>query len=156
PQYKGDAAMIMGVSNQEAVIKTAQQPIDLYDFYLPPTDRTPVRFMASPHQWMIAKATKALDGSLDAVTWISQPALQQKYFAALGEPATSGAEPNEKDWPRSAKWARVMGKTTDTYPPSDQAMYEELMGGYFEVQDGVVAGRITPENGAKQMQQKAT
>jgi raffinose/stachyose/melibiose transport system substrate-binding protein len=46
-------------------------------------------------------------------------------------------------------------KQTEFYPPTDQAFYKELMDGFFEVQDGIVAGQVTPEDGAKTMQQKA-
>jgi len=156
PWYKGDAAMYFGTNTVEAVIKTAEQDIAKYDFYLPPTGHTPLRFSAYPHQLMIAQATGSIDTSLDFINWISQPPIQQKYFAALGATATVGARPPADEWPRSVKWLEVLEKQKDVYPPTDQAFYKELMDGFFEVQDGIVAGQVTPEDGAKQMQAKAT
>ena len=155
PWYKGDAAMVFGTSGQEAVIKTAEQDIAKYDFYLPPTGHTPLRISGFPHQLMIAQATQVPDAALEFVNWISQPPIQQKYFAALGATATVGARPDATEWPRSVKWLDILEKQKDIYPPTDQAFYKELMDGFFEVQDGIVAGQITPENGAKQMQAKA-
>jgi raffinose/stachyose/melibiose transport system substrate-binding protein len=49
----------------------------------------------------------------------------------------------------------ILEKAKDVYPPKDQAFYKELMDGFFEIQDGIVAGQITPEDGAKRMQQKS-
>src|SRR3712207_6364945 len=48
PWYKGDAAMIFGTSTQEAVIKTAEQDISKYDFFLPPTGPHPVPLHGLP------------------------------------------------------------------------------------------------------------
>jgi raffinose/stachyose/melibiose transport system substrate-binding protein len=155
PWYKGDAAMIFGTSTQEAVIKTAEQDIQKYDFFLPPTGQTPFRFGAYPHQLMVAQVSPVVEPVLDLATWISQPDVQKKYFAAFGSTATIGARPDEKEWARSVKWLDILEKQKDVYPPTDQAFYKELMDGYFEVQDGIVAGQITPEDGAKRMQQKA-
>ena len=54
--------------------------------------------------------------------------------------------------PRSVKWLDILEKQKDIYPPTDQAFHKELMDGFFEVQDGIVAGQVTPEDGAKRMQ----
>ncbi len=154
PWYKGDAAMTFQTSATEATIKTADQDTSKYDFYLPPTDQTPMRISGYPHQLMIAQASKGTEQAADFINWLSQPAIQSKYFTALGATATIGAEPDPKTWPLSAKWLKML-ETVKVYPPNDQAFYKELMDGYFEVQDGIVAGKVTPEDGAKQMQQKA-
>ena len=155
PWYKGDAAMVFGTSTQEAVIKTAEQDIQKYDFFLPPTGHTPFRFTVYPHQLMVAQVSSVVEPSLDLVHWMSQPDIQKKYFAAFGSTATVGARPDPAEWPRSVKWLDILEQQKDFYPPTDQAFYKELMDGFFEIQDGIVAGQITPENGAKQMQAKA-
>ena len=155
PWYKGDAAMIFGTSTSEAVIKTAEQDITRYDFFIPPTGHTPLRFGAYPHQLMVAQVSPVIEPVLDLATWISQPDIQKKYFAAFGATATVGARPDEKEFPRSVKWLDILEKQKDIYPPTDQAFYKELMDGFFEVQDGIVAGQVTPEDGAKRMAQKA-
>lgn len=155
PWYKGDAAMTFQTSATEATIKTADQDVQQYDFYLPPTEKTPMRMSGYPHQLMVARASKGLDAAADMINWMSQPAIQSKYFTALGATATVGAEPDPKTWPLSAKWAKTL-ESVKVYPPNDQAFYKELMDGYFEVQDGIVAGQISPEDGAKKMQEKAT
>ena len=51
--------------------------------------------------------------------------------------------------------ARVHPDRRATYPPTDQAFVKELMDGFFEVQDSIVARKLTPEEGATLMQQRA-
>ena len=39
-----------------------------------------------------------------------------------------------------------------TYTITDQALEKELMDTFFAIQDGIIAGRYTPEEGAREMQ----
>ena len=63
--------------------------------------------------------------------------------------------PDCNEWPLSCKWREIILSAKDTYPPTDQAFVKELMDGFFEVQDNIVAKKLTPEEGATLMQQRA-
>ena len=61
PWYRGDAAMVFEGDWMEAVIKTDEQDIANFDFFLAPTGHTPLRFSAFPEQIMIASASPHKD-----------------------------------------------------------------------------------------------
>jgi len=69
--------------------------------------------------------------------------------------ATVGVNPDCNEWPLSCEWREYILTADATYPPTDQAFYKELMDGFFEVQDAIVAKQMTPEEGAALMQQRA-
>jgi raffinose/stachyose/melibiose transport system substrate-binding protein len=56
--------------------------------------------------------------------------------------------------PLTRSWREYILSAESTYPPTDQAFVNELMDGFFEVQDGIVAKEMTPAEGAALMQQR--
>lgn len=155
PWYKGEAALILEGVWYEGVLKTDEQDGSLYDFYLPPTDHEPVRFSAFPEQFMISKGSKHPDEAAALVDWLIRPENQQKHIQELGTNSpTIGVQLDCEEWPLTCKWQQILLTSTDTYPPTDQAFVKELMDGFFEVQDNIVAGNLTPEEGAKLFQQR--
>ncbi|MCL6430036.1 MAG: extracellular solute-binding protein, partial [Anaerolineae bacterium] len=154
PWYKGEAAMILEGIWMEGVIKGDQQDLGKFDFFLPPTDHEPLRYSAFPEQTMIAKASKHPDETALLLNYLSVPETQKRHLDLFVNSATAGVTPNCDEWPLTCRWREIVLTSRDTYPPTDQAFVKELMDGYFEVQDGVVAGKLTPEEAAKTLQQR--
>ena len=60
--------------------------------------------------------------------------------------------PDKEALPRTYKWRSQLELLQDVYPPTDQVFEPELMHVWFEIQDGVALGNITPEDAAVRMQ----
>ncbi len=155
PWYKGEAALILEGVWYDGVLKSDEQDRTKFDFYLPPTDHDPVRFSTFPEQWMISKGSANPDAAAKLIDFISRADLQKKYPDVFVNSATIGVNPDCTEWALTCKWRDLILGAKDTYPPTDQAFEKELMDGFFEVQDGIVAKKYTPEEGAKLMQQRA-
>lgn len=156
PFFAGEAGLVLEGVWYEGVLKNNEQNVADYDFYLPPTDHEPLRFHAFPEQWMIPAGAANPDAAALFIDFITSPEVQKQFpINDFANSATIGVNPDCNEWPLSCKWREIILSATDTYPPTDQAFVKELMDGFFEVQDAIVAKRLTPEEGARLMQQRA-
>jgi raffinose/stachyose/melibiose transport system substrate-binding protein len=156
PFFAGEAGLVLEGVWYEGVLKTNEQNVADYDFYLPPTDHEPLRFSAFPEQWMIPSGAANPDAAALFIDFITSPEVQTQFpINDFANSATVGVNPDCNEWPLSCKWREILLTAEDTYPPTDQAFVKELMDGFFEVQDAIVAKRLTPEEGARLMQQRA-
>ena len=155
PVYLGEAAMMPEGDWMEAVIKTDEQPVSRFDFFLPPTDHEPLRYSAFAEQLMIPANARHADATEAFVAWTSLPETQAQFPEAFVGSATAATKPDCADWPRTCKWRALIGSSRRTYLPTDQEFPKELMDSFFEVQDGVIAGNLSPAAGASLMQQRA-
>jgi raffinose/stachyose/melibiose transport system substrate-binding protein len=155
PWYQGEAAMILEGIWYERNLKDDEQDLANFDFFLPPTEHEPLRYSAFPEQLMIAKDSKHPDEAAAFINFWVNPETQQKYVELIGaRTAVAGIKPDCEEWPLTCKWRDILSTSQEVYPPTDQAFVKELMDGFFEVQDNIVAGKLTPEEGAKLMQQR--
>jgi raffinose/stachyose/melibiose transport system substrate-binding protein len=155
PVYLGKAAMIIEGDWFEPVVRGDGQSSENLDFFILPTGHEPVRFSAFPQQWMIPVGSKKPDAAAQFIDWITRPDVQKQHPTAFVATAVVGVQPDCKVWPRSCEWRELITGDSKTYPPTDQAFTKELMDSFFEVQDGIIAGRLAPADGAKLMQQRA-
>lgn len=155
PVYLGDAAMIIEGDWFEFVVRGDKQSTANLDFFVPPTGHTPLRYSAFPQQWMIPAKAKNPEASAHFINFITAQTTAKQFPQAYTASATVGVEPDCKEWPITCKWRQIITTSRDIYPPTDQAFTKELMDGFFEVQSGIIAGRISPADGGKQMQAKA-
>lgn len=155
PVYVGDAAMIIEGDWFEGTVRGDKQKTDNLDFFLPPTGHTPQRYSAFPQQWMIPAKAKNPELSAQFVDFIIRADNQKLAPEAFVASATVGVEPDCAVWPITCKWRKIITGESQIFPPTDQAFRKELMDGFFEVQANIIAGKTTPEAGAKQMQEKA-
>jgi raffinose/stachyose/melibiose transport system substrate-binding protein len=156
PFFAGDAGLVLEGDWYEGVLKNNEQDVANYSFYLPPTDHDPVRFSTFPEQWMIPADAANPDAAALFIDFITDAETQQANFINdFTASATVGVNPDCTEWPLSCEWRDVILSASDTYPPTDQAFVKELMDDFFEVQDSIVAKRLTPEEGAALMQQRA-
>jgi raffinose/stachyose/melibiose transport system substrate-binding protein len=153
PWYQGAAAMVFEGDWMEGVIKGDEQDHTNYSFFLPPTEHDPLRYSAFPEQIMIAAASERADAAAEFINWWISPETQSTYFLELGgSSATANVFPDEAEWPSLYKWRQTLESSKATYPPTDQSFEVELYESFFEVQDLVIAGQLSPTEGAKEMQ----
>jgi len=126
---------------------------DVVGFFAPPTDQKPLRMDGFAEQFMISKQSKNADAVAKFVNWWLQPANQKKYYAANGSSTTKGGIPSENANPLAVEYADLIAGN-DTYTIMDQAFPAEFMSTtYFRLQSEVAAGKTSPADAAKQMQQ---
>lgn len=152
PFYQGQAAMVFEGNWLGPVMTDLGLDLALFDFFAPPTDRDPVRISAFPHQVLIAQVSPNADAAAAFLDWYIQPETQQKYFDVAGSTPTIDAVPADDAY--AQHWQELL-QENGTYPPTDQVFDAELMGQFFAVQDGIITGDLTPEEGAAQMEQAA-
>jgi raffinose/stachyose/melibiose transport system substrate-binding protein len=104
---------------------------------------------------MITSASKNPDVGAKFIDFITAKETQEKFPAPFAGTATVGIKPDCATSPHDCKWVEILGSDRQTYGLSDQAYTKELADIFFEVQDGVVAGRYSPEDAAKAMQTKS-
>jgi raffinose/stachyose/melibiose transport system substrate-binding protein len=156
PWYQGAAAMVFEGDWMERSIKSDEQDIAKFDFFLPPTGHEPLRYSAFPEQIMIAKTSLHPDAAAEFIDWWISPEVQTKFLQELGGvTATIGVAADPNEWPLLHKWNQILESNRATYPPTDTVFEKELMDAFFEVQDGVIAGQFSPEEGATLMQERA-
>lgn len=155
PVYSGKAAMTIEGGWLEGALVANEQNLANYDFFLPPTDQEPRRYPAFPEQWMIPAASKKPELAARFIDFITAKDTQMAMPGPFAGTATVGVKGDCAVTPHDCKWVEVLGSDRQTYGLTDQAFVKELADGFFEIQDGVVAGRITPADAAKQMQVKA-
>ena len=155
PMYRGKALMVLEGSWMETVFKQDEQDVYNFDFFIHPTDREPVRISAFPEQFTINAQSKHKDEAAELINWFVQPEIQNRMLGkAMTSTGTIGVAPDKKELPRTYKWRKVLEEVRDVFPPTDQAFTPELMHFYFEIQDSLVTGTVTPEEGAKKMQER--
>lgn len=152
PMFLGDAAMVYEGGWFEGVLAADQQDSSNFDFFLPPTASG--RYHAFPEQWMIAANAKNPAGAAKFIDFITDGDVQAKYPDTFSGSATIGVKPDCAVAPHGCKWVDVLNSPAGTYPPTDQAFSKELIDGFFEAQDAVVAGRMTGAEAAKLIQQR--
>ena len=121
---------------------------------LPPTDQEPLRFSTFPEQWMIPAGAAHPDEAAMFIDYITSAATQAEFPDISANSATIGVNPDCDEWPLTCRWREYILGAESTYPPTDQAFVKELMDGFFEVQDSIVAKKLTPEESAALMQQR--
>jgi raffinose/stachyose/melibiose transport system substrate-binding protein len=147
--------MIMEGAWFEQTLATDQQDASNYDFFIPPTDHSPDRYSAFPEQWMISQGSKNPDAAATFVDYITSLDVQKAHPDAFQGSPLIGLTPDCSKTPLTCKVVAVVQSDRPAYPPTDQAFVKELMDSFFEVQDGIVAGKLSPADGAKLMQDRA-
>lgn len=155
PVFQGQAAMVLEGPWFEPALMQAEQDTSLYGFFVPPTNHEPSRYSAFPEQWMISAGSKKKEAAATFIDYITRLDVQEKYPDAFGASATVGLKPDCARLALTCQIVDIVQSDRPAYPPTDQAFEKELMDSFFEVQDGIIAGRLSPEQGAKLFQERA-
>lgn len=155
PFYQGRALMTFdGTWRESGIISSGLDPHD-FDFFIPPTGHTPVRFSGFPEQYIISSKSKYKDEAAEFLNWFTSKEIMEREVGKAFDPlpTVKGIKVNEKELPNTAKWLKVITTFEKIYPPTDQVLSPELLHEFFEVQDGIVTGKYTPQEAAKRMDQ---
>jgi raffinose/stachyose/melibiose transport system substrate-binding protein len=156
PLYQGNALMIFEGSWMEATgfIPDGQDKKN-FDFFFGPTGHTPKRISGFAEQFMISSLSKNKDEAAKLLDWLLQQDVQKKWLgSSFASSAVVGVTPDPEKLPRTCKWAKMLSNLSSVFPPTDQAFKSELLNRFFEVQDALVNGDITPAAGAKKFQKE--
>lgn len=154
--YAGKAAMVFDVSSIEAS-RLKRENIDprTYGTFPAPSDQSPRRVSGFQQQLQIsAKAPQDVqDAAILFATFVVRPDVAAANIGSMGGPsAVKGVMPSAET-PNQALWANWLQGDVGLYLPSDQALPQEVVAAYFEAQDSVLLGAMTPAEAAKQIQE---
>ena len=84
--------------------------------------------------------------------YISLPEVANKLATVIGGPRAVLGMTSPADRPTATKMAKWIGGEAKLYLPTDQALPQELVNAFFQAQDSVVLGTMTPEAAAESIQ----
>lgn len=144
----GKGAMALDGQWIELNIVQAKMPASSYGTFIPPTDRTPLRFSGFTEGLFItAESTKVDDAEklLNFFTKISSQQISQNaYTTVKGVPPIAG-------YVGTAQWTQWLAEHPH-YVIQDQSLSTSLANAYFSIQSNVVQGSQTPAAAAAAMQ----
>ena len=139
---------------EENIVKSGLDPNDFVPI-IAPADQTPVRVSGFQEQLHISSKSppEVQQAALLFAAYISQPEVAKTAASkALGTPrAVLGVSPAE-DRPIGTQMAKWVQGDAQLYLPTDQALPQELVNAFFQAQDSVVLGTMTPEAAAEHIQ----
>jgi raffinose/stachyose/melibiose transport system substrate-binding protein len=153
--FQDSAAMIFQgpwIEDQN-VIKSHQDPNN-YVPIVAPSDQKPARVSGFQEQLQFWSKSKpeAQKAAMLFAAFVTTPDVAKRHIADFGSPsAVTGVFPPE-DHPITTKMAKWLQGDVQLYLPTDQALPQELVNAFFQAQDSVVLGTITPEAAAAQIQ----
>jgi raffinose/stachyose/melibiose transport system substrate-binding protein len=153
--FQNKAAMIFQgpwIEDQN-IIKSHLDPND-YVPIVAPADQKPVRVSGFQEQiqFWSKSAADAQQAALLFASFITTPEVAQKHIAEFGAPsAVKGVFP-PADHPITTQMAKWLQGDVQLYLPTDQAVPQEIVNAFFQAQDSVVLGTITPEAAVAQIQ----
>lgn len=157
--YQGKAAMVLEVPTVE-VTRLKRENIDpnTYGAFLMPSDQTPRRVSGFQQQLQIsAKAPKEVqDAALLFATYVVRPDLAGKHMQIMGGPSSVKGVMPGADAPIATQYTNWLQEGLKLYLPGDQALPQEIVAAYFEAQDSVILGAMTPAEAAKSVQSAIT
>jgi len=93
------------------------------------------------------------DAAVLFATFVVRPEVAAANIGNMGGPsAVKGVMPSAET-PNQGLWANWLQGEVGLYLPSDQALPQEVVAAYFEAQDSVLLGTMTPVDAAKQIQE---
>lgn len=121
-----------------------------YDIFVPPSEHGPAsRIGGFAQGYLVSSHVKgAKFDSLGAFfDWFIQPKQSRKYFYDGGTATVDGVPTNSA----LAVKALHISETTGGYLIQDEALGQSLINSYYTVQDGVLAGSMSPKTAAIKM-----
>ena len=154
--YQNKAGMIFQGPwiEEENIVKSKLDPND-YVPIIAPADQTPVRVSGFQEQLQISSKSppEVQQAALLFAAYISQPEVAKTAASkALGTPRPLLGFLPAEDRPIGIKMTKWIQGEAQLYLPTDQALPQELVNAFFQAQDSVVLGTMTPEAAAEHIQ----
>ncbi len=153
PWMQGKAAMVFEGPWVDSQLITSHQDLSKYGFFPFPEDQTPNRLSVFAQQIMIASRCQHVPEALDFIQYMTSKANLTKYAAVLPGPFARIGVGNPGQ-PHTAQIKDLLLHATSFYMPTDQNLPETLVQRFFQGQDSVVAGTMTPAQAAAFIQQQ--
>jgi raffinose/stachyose/melibiose transport system substrate-binding protein len=151
PFYRGTAAMAFEGDWMESIMtQEDEQDIERYDFFIGPSDHLPRRFCGFAEMFAVGRSAGNDERVADFLNEYIQEPVQAKTLAGIDWSARRNVPLDPIKWPRTLKWRKLMDNGS-TFPPTDQVFPRKVMDDWFEIQDGVAAGHISPKEGARRL-----
>jgi raffinose/stachyose/melibiose transport system substrate-binding protein len=125
--------------------------------YIPivaPADQKPVRVSGFQEQiqfWTKSKPDQQKAALLFA-SFVTTPQVAQRHIAEFGSPSAVVGVLPPPDRPIALQMAKWLQGEVGLYLPTDQALPQELVNAFWQAQDSVVLGTLTPEAACAQIQ----
>ena len=136
------------------IVTAGQDPAN-YVPIVAPADQTPVRVSGFQEQiqfWSKSKP-EVQQAALLFAAYITNPDVAKRHVKDFGSPsAVVGVFP-PSDRPIGTTMAKWLQGEVQLYLPTDQAVPQEIVNAFWQAQDSIVLGTITPEAAAAQVQQ---
>jgi raffinose/stachyose/melibiose transport system substrate-binding protein len=154
--YQGRAAMVFETTSFETsrLIREGVDP-NTYGAIIAPSGHARRRVSGFQQQLQVsARAPKEVqEAALLYATHVVRPDLAGHHMQAIGGPSSvRGVMPGDGQ-PLQRQWAQWLQGDISLYLPGDQALPQEIVAAYFEAQDSVVLGSLTPREAAQRVQQ---
>jgi raffinose/stachyose/melibiose transport system substrate-binding protein len=154
--YQNKAGMIFQGPwiEEENIVKSKLDPND-YVPIIAPADQTPVRVSGFQEQLQISSKSppEVQQAALLFAAYISQPEVAKTAASkALGTPRPIVGFLPAEDRPIGIKMTKWIQGEAELYLPTDQALPQELVNAFFQAQDSVILGTMTPEAAAESIQ----
>jgi raffinose/stachyose/melibiose transport system substrate-binding protein len=125
--------------------------------YIPivaPADQKPVRVSGFQEQiqfWTKSKPDQQKAAMLFA-SFVTTPEVAQRHIAEFGSPSAVVGVLPPLDRPMASQMAKWLQGEVGLYLPTDQALPQELVNAFWQAQDSLVLGTLTPEVACAQIQ----
>lgn len=153
--FQDKAAMtFQGPWIEDQNIIPAHQDPSNYVPIIAPADQKPVRVSGFQEQiqfWTKSKPDQQKAALLFA-SFVTTPEVAKRHIADFGSPsAVIGVLP-PANRPIAAQMAKWLQGEVGLYLPTDQALPQELVNAFWQAQDSLVLGTLTPEAACEQIQ----
>ena len=152
--YDGRCAMLLDSPGIEAS-RLLRDGVDLSKWatFVIPLDQSPNRISGFITQLQIAATAPPdqRDAALLFLKHLATPGNATKFLPTLGGPSAVKGVQIPPELPLSRRWVEILEGGVSMFLPADQALPQELVNTYFETNDAVVLGSVTPQQAGAQM-----
>jgi raffinose/stachyose/melibiose transport system substrate-binding protein len=153
--FQDSAAMIFqGPWIEDQNIIPAHQDPNNYVPIIAPSDQKPVRVSGFQEQlqfWSKSKPDEQKAALLFA-SLITTPEVAKRHIAQFGSPSAVVGVLPPADRPIETQMVKWLQGDVQLYLPTDQALPQELVNAFWQAQDSLVLGTLTPEAACAQIQ----
>jgi raffinose/stachyose/melibiose transport system substrate-binding protein len=153
--FQDKAAMtFQGPWIEDQNIIPAHQDPNNYIPIIAPADQTPVRVSGFQEQiqfWTKSKPDQQKAALLFA-SFVTTPEVAQRHIADFGSPSAVVGVLPPANRPIASQMAKWLQGSVGLYLPTDQALPQELVNAFWQAQDSLVLGTLTPEAACAQIQ----
>lgn len=150
--YADQAAMVVRESAFDTTVTIDKQDNKKYGWFPFPTDQKPIRISSYVHMLQFSKKSSpaAQAAALKFAEFFYSDTEIRKYVNGYNYPLALNSAKPPIEVPNVPAIAQTLNKN-GSWLISDQALPQEIINCFFQTQDAVIIGSMTPEQAAKAM-----